>query len=244
MRGLFGLGVASLLALSLASGCGKPQALCGAPPVMARHDTFAYKPVEKPAPPAPVVKPAPLPLPEPPRAEPALPPHDADWEVAGRPNPWRWVVVHHSATDTGSAAAFDAYHRNGRHWDELGYHFVIGNGTGSGDGQVEVGSRWPKQKHGAHCRVGDNQEYNDFGIGICLVGNFERRRPTEAQLAALSRLVAYLAAEYRVDGRHVIGHGTVGDTRCPGRLFPFNDFVARVNAALAPRQAFASAAAE
>ena len=26
-------------------------------------------------------------------------------------------------------------------WDELGYHFVIGNGTDTRDGQVEVGSR-------------------------------------------------------------------------------------------------------
>jgi 5-methylcytosine-specific restriction endonuclease McrA len=36
---------------------------------------------------------------------------------------------------------FDRSHRD-KGWDELGYHFVIGNGTSSGDGVVEVGTRW------------------------------------------------------------------------------------------------------
>ena len=67
-------------------------------------------------------------------------------------------------------------HRRDNQWDELGYHFVIGNGTHTGDGQVEVGSRWGKQKHGAHCKTPDNY-YNDHGIGICLVGNFENSNP-------------------------------------------------------------------
>src|SRR4051794_30602690 len=46
------------------------------------------------------------------------------------PRPWRWIVIHHSDTKTGCAAAFDRYHKDVHHWDELGYHFVIGNGTG------------------------------------------------------------------------------------------------------------------
>src|SRR5882724_856565 len=41
------------------------------------------------------------------------------------PRPWRWIVIHHSDTKTGCAAAFDRYHTDVHHWDELGYHFVI-----------------------------------------------------------------------------------------------------------------------
>src|SRR5205809_827024 len=70
---------------------------------------------------------------------------------------------------SGSAAEFDKYHRS-KGWDGLGYHFVIGNGTGSGDGQVEVGYRWKRQMVGAHA---GNAEYNQRGIGICLVGDFQ-----------------------------------------------------------------------
>ena len=225
--------------LALASvGCTGSRMVLGTPPPVAR-DPFTYRPIEC----RPGRAPATAPVEPPPKLDlkppaPAAADHDSAWEVNGASRPWRWIVIHHSATEKGGAAAFDDFHRNGRHWDELGYHFVIGNGTGSGDGEVEVGSRWPKQKHGAHCRVGDNEEYNYFGIGICLVGNFERASPSEAQMASLCRLVDYLAARYRIDEAHLIGHGAVGDTRCPGRCFPFDRLFARLHAA---RQGFAIA---
>jgi N-acetyl-anhydromuramyl-L-alanine amidase AmpD len=205
-------------------------------------EAFTYKPIEIPRPRPVPAEPLALEIPKLP-AEPVLPPHDAAWEPQAPERPWRWIVVHHSASDTGSAAAFDAYHRNGRHWDELGYHFVIGNGGGSGDGLVEVGPRWPKQKWGAHCRVGDNEEYNYFGIGICLVGNFDKHRPTEPQMASLARLVDYLAARYHIDDAHIIGHGTVDDTRCPGQCFSMGDLLARVHRLRAAREGLAAARA-
>ena len=107
------------------------------------------------------------------------------------------IVIHHSATPTGNADEFDKMHRE-KGWDELGYHFVIGNGTGSGDGQVEIGPRWVKQKHGAHAKVPGHPEYNDVGIGICLVGNFDVTRPTEAQMASLAQLVRFLMDRYNI----------------------------------------------
>jgi N-acetyl-anhydromuramyl-L-alanine amidase AmpD len=132
--------------------------------------------------------------------------------VASRP--WQWIVVHHSATPTGGAVAFDRMHKNNG-WDELGYHFVIGNGTGSADGLVEVGSRWLKQKWGAHTRTPD-QRYNNFGIGICLVGNFENTRPTPAQMQSLARLTAYLMKTYRIPADRILGHRDCKPTECPG----------------------------
>lgn len=129
---------------------------------------------------------------------------------------WKWIVVHHSATSVGAMARFDRDHK-AKGWDELGYHFVIGNGTESGDGQIEVGSRWPKQKHGAHTKTPDNQ-FNDHGIGICLVGNFEETRPTAKQMAALTRLAAYLSNKYNVAPKSIIGHKDSGrQTDCPGK---------------------------
>jgi len=171
-----------------------------------------------------------------------MPPAEAGWLPPVEERPWQWIVVHHSASDRGSAAVFDDWHRNGRHWDELGYHFVIGNGTGSGDGQVEIGSRWPKQKHGAHCKVWNREEYNQVGIGICLVGNFDKTRPTRAQMDALARLVDWLSARYRIDDAHIIGHGQVCDTHCPGRNFSFDDLFGQLHARRDARAAPAKAA--
>src|SRR5574342_132619 len=51
-------------------------------------------------------------------------------------NQWKYIVIHHSATEKGNAARFDEYHRKKRGWEYgLAYHFVIGNGTLSGDGE-------------------------------------------------------------------------------------------------------------
>ena len=137
----------------------------------------------------------------------------------GLSNRWTDIVIHHSATSSGSARVFDDYHRNVRNWDELGYHFVIGNGTHSGDGQIEVGSRWTKQKHGAHCKTLDNY-YNDHGIGICLVGDFNKTYPTQAQLAGLNKLLAFLTQECGILPSRINTHGGVTHkTECPGRHF-------------------------
>jgi hypothetical protein len=131
------------------------------------------------------------------------------------PRAWYWIVVHHSATPTGSAAVFDKMHKD-KGWDGLGYDFVIGNGSQSGDGQVEVGYRWPIQEHGAHTKTPDNR-FNEHGIGICLVGNFEETNPTPAQLRSLAKLVGYLERTYRIAPSNVIRHRDAKATECPGR---------------------------
>jgi N-acetyl-anhydromuramyl-L-alanine amidase AmpD len=136
------------------------------------------------------------------------------WIPYAAARPWKWIVIHHSDTKNGSAAAFDRYHKDVHHWDELGYHFVIGNGNGSADGQVEVGPRWSKQKWGAHAGV---KEYNEFGIGICLVGDFDVTKPTPAQMRSLTQLTAWLMANYHIPASHVIGHKDAKSTNCPGK---------------------------
>lgn len=148
--------------------------------------------------------------------------YPAEWYPAGGriSNRWSWIVIHHSATSVGGAARFDRDHRLVRGWDELGYHFVIGNGTDTPDGAVEVGPRWPKQKHGAHCKT-PNNFYNEHGVGICLVGNFEKSRPTPAQLASLRKLIEFLCVEGGISPDKITTHGGVThQTACPGRNFP------------------------
>lgn len=56
-----------------------------------------------------------------------------------------------------------------------------------------------------------------------LIGNFEKTAPTAAQLAAVKRLVGVMKQSYSIDNDHVVGHGDVKATECPGRKFPLND---------------------
>jgi len=136
-------------------------------------------------------------------------------------------VIHHSATETGGARTFDQFHRS-KGWEGLGYHFVIGNGTDTPDGAIEVGSRWHQQKHGAHCKT-PNQYYNQRGIGICLVGDFTKTRPTPRQMESLTRLVRYLCDACDIPPSRVTAHGEVNPrTQCPGRHFALGSFKRRL----------------
>jgi len=139
----------------------------------------------------------------------------AAWRPKVAPRDWKWIVIHHSATPTGSMAFFDKEHK-AKGWDGVGYHFVIGNGTETGDGQIEVTQRWPLQKWGAHAKTVDNR-FNEHGIGICLVGNFDVERPSAKQMQNLSRLVSYLMLTYRIPPQNVVGHRDTKPTDCPGR---------------------------
>lgn len=140
-----------------------------------------------------------------------------EWIPTTKERPWRWVVIHHSATDFGSAKFFDRAHRQ-RGWDELGYHFVITNGRGGRDGHVEIGSRWGKQKWGAHCGGTPNNAYNNYGIGICLVGKCSKSLPSSGQLRSLKKLLGFLTARYGIKPADVIGHRDAPNaaTACPG----------------------------
>jgi len=130
---------------------------------------------------------------------------------------WRYIVIHHSATAADNAHTMGTAHR-AKGWDDLGYHFVIDNGSGGQDGQVEVGPRWRLQKWGAHAGGTPNNEYNNHGIGICVVGDFSNHLPSQVQLASLRSLVAQLAWRYDILPENIIGHrdapGTA--TQCPG----------------------------
>jgi hypothetical protein len=136
--------------------------------------------------------------------------------------PWKYVVLHHSANARGGLDQIDRDHRKVLGFEGCGYHFVIGNGTDSPDGQVEVSDRWLGQKHGVHCRNGRTPDINEYGIGICLVGNFDQSEPTPRQIEAARALVAYLADRYGVPADKVGTHDQFADgpTACPGKNFP------------------------
>ena len=142
---------------------------------------------------------------------------------------WSAIVLHHTATETGSVESIDAEHRarrdaQGNPWKGIGYHFLIGNGRGMKDGEIVPTFRWKDQIDGAHA---GNAQYNQTGIGICLVGNFEEAPPTEAQVKAARRLIAELQTLCDIEMPGIVRHGDVKATACPGKLFPWDQVVDR-----------------
>jgi N-acetyl-anhydromuramyl-L-alanine amidase AmpD len=142
---------------------------------------------------------------------------------------WQFIVVHNSGTRQGNARAFDYYHRNVRRMrNGLAYHFVIGNGTSSGNGQIEVGDRWRRQINGGHVH---SDYLNNISLGICLVGDFNRDQPTRAQLESCEELIRYLRERCgKVGMRSILvrPHREMNPPRwatdCPGDDFPYSWF--------------------
>jgi LysM repeat protein len=142
---------------------------------------------------------------------------------------WKYIIIHHSATDEGDAFSFYNMHLRRGFWNGLGYQFVIDNGTlGKEDGQIEISPRWLKQQKGAHCKADD---MNDIGIGICLVGNFSKERASDKQLDSLAYLVDILMKHYKIPRKNIMGHGQVpgASTECPGLRFSWERFWSKLN---------------
>lgn len=150
---------------------------------------------------------------------------DDPWKPGAAARDWRYIVLHHTASDRGDVESIHAAHlknkdKNGKAWLGIGYHFVIGNGNGMQDGEIQPTFRWRQQIQGAHAGVA---EYNQLGVGIVLVGNFQNAPPTDAQIAAAKRLVRALAREYEIEPSQIVGHTDVKATECPGAHFPLSE---------------------
>ncbi len=119
------------------------------------------------------------------------------------------IIIHCSATPEGknfTVQQIDQWHRQ-RGFRCIGYHFVIYR-----DGSVHEGR--PIEQVGAHCKG-----YNANSIGICYIGGcaVDGKTPkdtrTEAQRAALIRLVADLKTRYPRATVH--GHNEFAAKACP-----------------------------
>jgi hypothetical protein len=136
-------------------------------------------------------------------------------------HPWRYIVLHHSASRGGNAQVIDHEHVNQNGWDGIGYHFVIGNGVDMPLGRIEATFRWRSQSHGAHAGAYPPQKpFNEDGIGICLIGNYEQQSVDPFVEHRLVELCAQLIDRIpTLSVGRIIGHRDVPGkaTACPGR---------------------------
>lgn len=140
--------------------------------------------------------------------------------VQGR---WTAIAIHFSGQASGSAQTLNQLHR--RHgFEGLGYHIVIGNGTQSGDGQIEFGYRWMQQIDGLKWRSNANQGQLPVGqvIDICLIGDTSRRPPTQNQMNQLVWLVSNLQGKFNIPAQRVYFY--MDSTTGQGRMFPLSQF--------------------
>lgn len=134
------------------------------------------------------------------------------------------IVVHHSATSRGNVEVFRRHHVDVNRWDDVGYHYVITNGNGGPDGEIQTGRK--EHLQGAHAgKNGPNR--NSVSVGICLVGEDsftdQQRVSLVAKLVELCRKYDISPSEKTIQPHH-------GD--CPGKGLDLKGVIKAVEAEL------------
>jgi len=147
-----------------------------------------------------------------------------------QPGRWRSIVIHHSGSYAGTVRDMAQQQAHDWGFPSIGYHFVIGNGNGEYDGDIITCPRWFNQEPGAHVaeRMPGAQPdagwFNGNAIGICLIGNGERRGFTDAQMKALVTLVRNLQQKCNIPSSAVFMHSDLVQVASPGAYFPRQTF--------------------
>lgn len=135
---------------------------------------------------------------------------------------WDSIIIVHSGSPAGTPASIGAKHES-IGYDGLGFHFVIGNGTGMGDGEIHLGRRWLTQNSGA-VLSGVDSKRSDRMIEICLVGDGDRGPFTDEQVRYLAMIVDALLERTGIGADRVFLHDELASTTSPGRYFPRSSF--------------------
>ena len=112
------------------------------------------------------------------------------------------IVLHHSATTSGSAESYARYHVETRGWPGIGYHYVIEK-----DGTI-------KQTNNIDTLSYHTKGQNTSGIGICLTGNFDTQTLSGKQKSSLLYLIKKLRSQH--GNIPLYGHRDFATKSCPG----------------------------
>lgn len=153
----------------------------------------------------------------------------------------KMAVVHHSASTNAYSAAqvpsqlrsMQAYHMDGRGWDDIGYNFVVDRFGGLWEGR---GGGATSNVQGAHAAG-----FNSGTVGVMILGTYTSTPPSSAAVETASRVIGWKAmiggfdpgssvsftagqgsTKYTPGTTHafprVVGHQDVGHTECPGSV--------------------------
>lgn len=145
---------------------------------------------------------------------------------ASRKHTPKWITLHHAGvlwTNSQDPADFvrnmQAWGKKrpqlekppmNTYWPDLAYHFMV-----APDGRIFEGRPVEFEPE-------SNTKYSLAGnIGVEMMGDFNRQRPSPAQLESVVRLTAWLMQEHHIGIEAVRTHrdAAPGQTECPGRDF-------------------------
>ncbi len=111
-----------------------------------------------------------------------------------------YIIIHHTERNNDFPFFVKFRHKYLRGWEDIGYHYLIGNNhLFTKDGNLYVGRE--EKFEGAHV-IG----YNKDSLGICLIGNFDKKAPTKKQFETLFSFLKEKLKKYNLSAENICGH--------------------------------------
>lgn len=130
----------------------------------------------------------------------------------------KYLIVHHTERNNDFPLFVKFRHIFLRNWDDIGYHFLIGNKRPfTRDGKLYIGR--PENRIGAHA-FGFNEE----SLGICLIGNLDKNKPSRKQIKTLIDFLKEKKDQYDIPKKNILGHHELPNVKksCPGKNLDMN----------------------
>ncbi|MDD5326882.1 MAG: N-acetylmuramoyl-L-alanine amidase [Phycisphaerae bacterium] len=115
-------------------------------------------------------------------------------ETAQSPHRWNSIEIYYSATKAGNVEQLASL--NGlTSPEDLNYHFVVCNGLGGDDGEIQSTEKWQKQ-----WSIIPGQTWYGSGqaIRICVIADNETVYPTNTQVKRVDALIEKLSRKFNI----------------------------------------------
>ena len=119
--------------------------------------------------------------------------------AAQSPGRWNCIEIYYSGTKAGNIEQLASL-SGLTSPEDINCHFVICNGLGAGDGQIQLTEKWQKQWSTIPGRTwyGSGQT-----IRICVIADGKTARPTNSQVKRIEALVEALSRKFDIQPEYV-----------------------------------------
>jgi hypothetical protein len=128
---------------------------------------------------------------------------------------YRYIIVHHTASQTGDYQSIKKIHKKERDWHDVAYHLVLNNGSKSKPtGYLEASSRYKKLNHAVATK---SLWYNHHGVHLAIVGNYEQSKPNKIMQQSIVNAIELLKQRFHINNNNILMHRDCSATLCPGK---------------------------
>jgi hypothetical protein len=115
-------------------------------------------------------------------------------ELAKPPGRWDRIAVCYSGTQGGNVQQLLSV-TNQDSPEDITCHFVVCNGFGGADGQIQPTEKWRRQCSIAQSGISDSGRQT---IYVCVIADGKTARPTDLQIRRVEALIEALCREFNI----------------------------------------------